>query len=65
MPWIVPDHPDIISCERTGYPSWNQPDPHVYCEICGKDITYEDKIDIADHEVMCVSCWIDRLVEEE
>lgn len=60
----IPDHPEIRSAERTGYPSWNQPDDHVYCEKCGKDITYEDKVDTAYHDCICVSCWIDSLEQE-
>jgi hypothetical protein len=51
----VPDHPDIESAMRTGYPSWNQP-KSIYCCECGDSLddqtVYEDRF----HEYLCLDC---------
>lgn len=54
---MIGDHPEIVSAERTGYPSWNQPVNH-YCENCGKDITDEDIYADGAHNFLCRSCLL-------
>ena len=47
-------HPEITWIEKTGYPSWNQPED-IYCERCGDiidDEVYEDE----NHECLCLDC---------
>lgn len=41
----VPDHPDIVSAERTGYPRSTRPDNEVigYCLNCDRPITRGEK----------------------
>lgn len=55
----VPDHPEIISAHRTGYPSWNQPneDYHEYCGECGREIKEdEDSYECRTHRILCEDC---------
>lgn len=33
---MIPDHPEIESAMRTGYPSWMQTDTPV-CPVCGEE----------------------------
>ena len=54
---MIGDHPEIVSAERTGYPTWNQPKNH-YCENCGKDITDEDIYADGAHDYLCRSCLL-------
>lgn len=53
----IPDHPDIVSAMRTGYPTWNQPKSH-YCEECGEclddETVYEDNM----HDYLCRACLL-------
>lgn len=35
-PYDIPDHPVIVSCERTGYPPWIKPREYT-CPICGAE----------------------------
>lgn len=51
----VPDHPDIVSAERTGYPRRRK----IYCDECSKDIT--DDIEIYEdtyHQHLCKECLL-------
>lgn len=54
----IPDHPDIASAERTGYPTWNQPrEAEYYCGECGRELTsdmYEDE----HYEYLCEDCLL-------
>ena len=59
MPWSIPDHPDIRDIERTGYPSWNQPDETIYCERCGKEISDEDQFQMNHWKSLCVDCLLE------
>lgn len=51
------DHPEVTWCERTGYPSWNQPQSY-YCEECGKDITDETMYEDEHHTLLCRACLL-------
>lgn len=51
----IPDHYEIQSIERTGYPAYAQPVSH-YCEECGKCLDDEDEYEDANHEYLCDSC---------
>ena len=49
-------HPEITWAERTGYPSWNQPQ-EIRCEACGEfieDEVYEDEL----YEHLCLDCLL-------
>lgn len=55
MSYQLPDHPEIQSAERTGYPSWNRAPGFIYCDECGSEITcdiYEDE----RHSFLCEEC---------
>jgi hypothetical protein len=59
---MIPDHPDIQSIERTGYPQDNQPVP-IYCGECGcelQDDVYEDNY----YDYLCERCLL-RLHKKE
>ena len=50
-----PDHPDIASALRTGYPSWKLEAP--YCQECGEKLTgrvYYDE----HHDYLCRECLL-------
>lgn len=53
----IPDHPEVASALRSGYPTWNQPKSH-YCEECGSCLddamAYED----ASHDFLCKDCLL-------
>lgn len=51
------DHPDIEWAQRTGYPSWNQPNPYV-CEKCGEEIEFNECYEDENHEVLCDFCLL-------
>jgi hypothetical protein len=49
-------HPEITWAERTGYPSWNQPQD-VRCDYCGEvieDDVYADEF----YEFLCLDCLL-------
>ena len=60
---MIGDHPEIVWCERTGYPSYNQP-ILLYCDECGRDITDETVYDDECHTVLCERCLL-KLHEKE
>lgn len=52
----LPDHPEIESAMRTGYPTWNQP-VELECDNCGgiiDDEVYEDE----SHDHLCLDCLL-------
>lgn len=51
----IPDHPEIVSAMRTGYPTWNQPESH-YCEECGKCLDDEEVYECCGYEFLCLEC---------
>jgi hypothetical protein len=53
----IPDHPDIVWCERTGYPQWAQP-TSSYCEECGKCLDDEDEYEDSLHDCLCEDCLL-------
>lgn len=55
----IPDHPDIVSAMKTGYPSWNQPDEsRPYCEECGECLEDEDLYYDESHNCLCRKCLL-------
>ena len=62
MMYECPDHPEIVSMERTGYPSWMQ-EEDVFCDYCGDEITeevYEDE----HHDKLCEHCLLKLHLKE-
>ena len=53
----IPDHPEIVSAMRTGYPSWNQPES-IYCGECGECLDDEDVYESYGHEFLCKDCLL-------
>lgn len=54
---IVPDHPDIVSAIKTGYPRNNQYVSH-YCEECGKCLDDEKAYEDCTHDYLCEDCLL-------
>lgn len=54
----IPDHPEIRSMERTGYPTWLQEDDDKeYCGECGREIEEgEDSYECRTHRILCEDC---------
>jgi hypothetical protein len=60
---MLPDHPEIECCMRTGYPSWSQPSD-IRCDNCGcfiEDEVYEDEL----HDCLCIDCLLDLHLRKE
>lgn len=58
----IPDHPEIESALRTGYPTWNQPED-IVCDNCGdyiEDEVYEDET----YEHLCLDCLLKLHLKE-
>lgn len=58
----LPDHPDIVWIERTGYPSWCQP-IDIICDNCGdviEDEVYQDEC----HDTLCLDCLLKLHLKE-
>ena len=52
----LPDHPEIVSIEQTGYPTYCQPSLY-FCIECGNEIEgeiYEDE----KYEFLCEKCLL-------
>jgi hypothetical protein len=61
--FVLPDHPEIECCMRTGYPSWNQP-KDIRCDHCGQfvdDEVYEDEM----YECLCLDCLLKLHLKDE
>ena len=56
MTYDIGDHPEIKWCERTGYPSWNQPEVY-HCSRCDDEIDGEVYEDFG-YEYLCESCLL-------
>lgn len=63
MGYQLPDHPEIESVMRTGYPSWNQP-KEIYCECCDNDISDEEVFEDGEYEYLCVTCLMKKYKKE-
>lgn len=66
MSSYCPDHPEILTIQRTGYPSWNQPPQNPFCSRCGKelDVSYDNIYEDEQHEFLCKECLL-KLHEKE
>lgn len=53
----VPDHPDIVSAMRTGYPSWVHPVSYV-CENCGDELEFDKCYEDETYEYLCEHCLL-------
>lgn len=53
----VPDHPEIRWLQLTGYTSYNQP-KDIYCDECGRKITWEKVYEDESHEYICEDCLL-------
>ena len=58
----IPDHPDVASALRTGYPVWGQPTP-IHCCECGKNLEDEEVYEDRYNEYLCLEC-LKRLHEK-
>lgn len=52
---MIGDHPDIVSMEKTGYPTWNQPES-IYCDECGTCLDDKDVYEDRYHSHLCREC---------
>lgn len=52
-----PDHPEIESALRTGYPTWNQP-KEIYCGECGRNITDTEQYEDEHYDYLCRHCLL-------
>lgn len=53
----LPDHPQIESAMRTGYPTWTDTSV-IYCDKCGDEIdgdVFEDE----QYDTLCLHCLED------
>ena len=58
MSMNIPDHPDITSAMKTGYPSWGQLQP-LCCDNCSEELGDEDEVYTDQHhEVLCKECLL-------
>ena len=53
----IPDHPEIVSAMRTGYPTWNQPQS-IHCGECGKNLDGETVYEDRYYEHLCADCLL-------
>ena len=53
------DHPDVIWCERTGYPRGNQP-VEEFCEVCGVNMDSKTIYRDEEYECLCDRCLLER-----
>ena len=58
----IPEHPEVESILRTGYPTWNQLKP-IYCCECGDNLDDEEVYEDRYHEYLCLDC-LKRLHEK-
>ena len=57
-------HPEITWAERTGYPSWNQPN-EVRCERC-KDYIYDYEVyEDESYDCLCMDCLLELHLRKE
>lgn len=57
MSWdYCPDHPEIVSAEQTGYPSWHR-EPHC-CDKCGEELGEYVYYDL-DYDNLCEDCLLE------
>lgn len=58
MSYSLPDHPDIASALRTGYPVNGQPKP-IYCGECGQRLDCEHEIyEDQGYDYLCKDCLL-------
>ena len=58
MSYILPDHPDIESALKTGYPLNGQP-KQLYCGECGQPLDDEDDIyEDRYYDYLCKECLL-------
>lgn len=59
----LPDHPDIRSAERTGYPRHSvmryRPRKYTDCDWCGRSIIDGDEYYEVHGVILCVDCMTD------
>ena len=51
------EHPEIGWMERTGYPSFAQPE-ELRCEVCDCELDENDAYEDEYHEYLCKSCLV-------
>lgn len=60
----LPDHPDIVSAMRTGYPRGHDDDDmDEICADCGNPIDYDDVYE-DDDDTLCRYCLLSRYKKE-
>lgn len=58
----IPDHPDIVAAERTGYPRGHREPPK--CKWCGKELSCSDPVYYIDGDWCCEECTEDYIEEQ-
>lgn len=53
----IPDHPDIASALRTGYPTFGKDISH-YCEECGCCLDDRNMYSDSAHDYLCKDCLL-------
>ena len=51
------EHPEIRCIERTGYPSFAQPEV-LRCEVCDKELRDSEAYEDDNHEFLCKECLL-------
>lgn len=58
MSYSLPDHPDIASALRGGYPIGKEPQDY-YCGECGERIEHEDEVyEDIHYDYLCKDCLL-------
>ena len=52
-----PDHPDIESTLKTGYPTFNQPEWY-YCQMCNEELNKEEVYEDLGYDYLCENCLL-------
>lgn len=55
----VPDHPEIVCIQLTGYPSYMQESNAPHCEICGVEMDEGEVYEDAHYDCLCEECLLD------
>lgn len=53
----IPDHPEVRWMERTGYPSFAQPEI-MRCELCDRELDEDEAYEDEYHEFLCEGCLL-------
>lgn len=60
----IPDHPDVASALRTGYPLGAQESKAIKCDYCGKELSGDDYVFDYGGSPTCEECLMENLKED-